>query len=125
MMITPMIFSSCGFVHDEKITGPYRLIAVDVDQQMSVCYDLGNGSAIGRIGETVFAYGYNDRYIVAKQHPNNNNNITNYFYLDMTKDEKYAEPSESVVGPLSESQFLEATHNLNLPAFSRTLNHLK
>ena len=42
-------FSGCDFVHDEHITGPYRLIAVDVDSQMSISYGLESGDAIGRI----------------------------------------------------------------------------
>jgi hypothetical protein len=120
-----ILFSGCGFVHNEKITGPYRLIAVDVSSQMSICYELGGGDAIGRINETVFAYGQNERYIVAKQHPNGNIGITNYFYLDMTKDNKYADPSESVSGPLTEKEFDKVAKELNLPDFNRTLKRLE
>jgi hypothetical protein len=120
-----LLVSGCGFVHDEHIVGPYRLIAVDIDEQMSISYDLGNGSAAGRINETVFAYGYNERYIVAKQYPNGDKSITNYYYLDMTKDSMYADLSASVTGPLSQTEFEAASVRLSLPNFTRTIKHLE
>lgn len=120
-----LLVSGCGFVHDEHITGPYRLIAVDMDNQMSISYDLGDGSAVGRINETVFAFGFDERFIVAKQHPNGDRSVTNFFYLDMNKDSKYAEPSDSVTGPLTEKEFESESTRLNLPKFSRTLTALE
>lgn len=120
-----LLVSGCGFVHDERITGPYRLIAVDLDKQMSISYDLGDGSAVGRIDETVFAFGFDERFIVAKQHPNGDRSVTNFFYLDMTKDSKYAKPSDSVTGPLTEKEYASEAVRLNLPKFSRTLTALK
>ena len=124
-IVSAMLVSSCGFVHDEHITGSYRLIAVDTDEQMSISYDLGDGSAVGRINETVFAIGHDKRFIVAKQHPNGDKSITNYFYLDMTKDSKYAEPSDSVTGPLTKTEFEVEAKRLNLPKFTRTITALE
>lgn len=124
-LMSVLLVSGCGFVHDEHITGPYRLIAVDVDDQMSISYDLGGGSAVSRINETVFAFGFDERFIVAKQHPNGDRSVTNFFYLDMTKDSKYAEPSDSVTGPLTEKEFESEAARLNLPKFSRTLTVLE
>ena len=120
-----LLVSGCGFVHDEHITGPYRLIAVDVDNQMSISYDLGDGSAVGRINETVFAFGFDERFIVAKQHPNGDRSVTNFFYLDMSKDSKYADPTDSVTGPLTEKEFESEAKLLNLPKFSRILTALE
>jgi hypothetical protein len=45
------LLAGCGFVHDGRLDGPYRLIAVDADSEMSVCYDLGDGNCIGRISD--------------------------------------------------------------------------
>ena len=123
--VIALLFCGCGYAHDEKLTGPYRLIAVDVDEQMDVSYSLPKGSAIGRIPETVFSVGWNDRYIVAKQHPKNNRSITNYYYLDMSRDSAYADPSASVTGPLVESDFLPRRAELGLPDFSRTIKALQ
>jgi len=124
-ILSSLLVSGCGFSHDEHITGPYRLIAVDIDSQMSICYQNQDGGAVGRINETVFSYGFNDRFIVAKQHPNNDRTVTNYFFLDMTNDSEYADPSGSVTGPLNKKQFEDASEQLRLPKFSRTLKSLE
>ncbi len=116
---------SCGSSHDEKITGVYSLSAIDTDQQMSIYYTFEDGGGVGRINETVFACGFNDRYIVAKQHPKGDKSIINYYYLDISKDSRYAEPSDSVTGPLNKESYDIASHKLNLPPFTRILNHLK
>ena len=125
LLLSCLFITGCGFSHDEKITGVYRLIAVDINEQMSICYELENGSCIGRINQTVFSYGFNKRFIVAKQHPANDKSVTNYYYLDMTKDSEFAEPSESVTGPLSKEEFEKATKKLDLPKFTKTIKNLK
>lgn len=126
MALTANLFlSGCGFVFDEHLTGQYRLIAVDADEQMRVCYDLGDGNTISRISETVFAVGWNERFVVAKQHPEGNRAVTHYYYLDMEKDSPYADPSESVTGPLSEEKFAMKRQELNLPPFRQTIKSLE
>ena len=119
------VLTGCGFVHDERLTGDYRLVAVDVLEQMSVSRSLPGGNAIGRIDETVFAVGWNDRYIVAKQHPANDRNVTNYYYLDMSRDSAYADPNQSVTGPLAEAEFKRHQAELKLPGFRRTIKQLQ
>lgn len=113
------------FVHDELLTGNYRLIAVDVSEQMSVCYSLNKGGAVGRINETVYSVGWDNRYIVAKQHPKNDRTKTNFFYLEMAKDSMYAEPSTSVKGPLTAQEFTSKQSELKLPNFTRTIKDLE
>ncbi|TDU66492.1 hypothetical protein EI77_03587 [Prosthecobacter fusiformis] len=116
--------TGCGFVHDEVVTGPYRLVAVDIDADMSLCYSLGN-DAIGRVNETVFAVGWNDTYVVAKQHPDNDRKITHYYFIERSKDGPYVDPPECVTGPLTEMEFRQKQQELNLPAFSRTISSLE
>jgi hypothetical protein len=108
-----------------NLTGPYRLIAVDTLDQMSVSYGLPSGDAVGRIHGTVFSVGWSDRYIVAKQHPKNNRRITHFYYLDVSRDSTYADPSASVTGPLTEAEFLRRRTELGLPAFTRTIKSLE
>jgi len=117
-------FAGCGFVYDEKITGPYRLVATDVSGQMSVCYTLEKGNCIGRVPETVFSVGWNDRFIVAKQHPLNNRSVTNYFILEMALDSGLADPGASVTGPLSAAAFKGKAASLGLPPFTKTIEAL-
>jgi len=75
-----VLLLGCGFVHDEKIDGPYRLVAVDSESQMSVCYGLGS-NCVGRIPETVFAVGSDAKYVVAARHPANDRTKTEFYYL--------------------------------------------
>jgi hypothetical protein len=124
-LIATVVLSGCGFVHDEHLTGPYRLIAVDTLDQMGVSYGLPGGNAVGRIPETVFSVGWNSRYLVAKQHPKDDRSITHFYYLDVSRDSTYADPSASVTGPLSESEFLRKRAELGLPEFSRTIKSLQ
>ena len=88
-----------------KINDMYYLGSIDADEDMSLYRDLGEGNGIGRIEPTVFAVGWDSIHIIAKQHPSKNKKVTNYFILDMTKDNKYADPSKSVIGPLDEKEF--------------------
>ena len=117
---------ACGFVYDEPIVGPYRLVAVDVLEDMRLCRTLERErDCIGRISETVFSVGWNARYVVAKQHPQNDRSITNYYYLERTKDTIHANRNESVTGPLSFEEFDARTKSLGLPSFSLTVESLK
>ena len=69
--------------------------------------------------------GWNGRYLVAKQHPNNDRGITNYFIVDARNDSDYADQSEVVIGPLNASEFQRKTVDLRLPEFSKVLNSLE
>ena len=117
--------SGCGFVHDEHLVGPYYLTAVDTSEQMSLGCAVEGGSRVGRIDETVFAVGWNDRYIVAKQHPKNDRRVTNYFFLDVSRDSAYADPRASVTGPLTEAEFQAKKAELGLPGFKRSVRSLE
>jgi hypothetical protein len=116
--------AGCGFVHDEAIDGPYRLIATDVDEQMSVCYTLRDG-CIGRIAAIVYAVGYDSQYVVAARHPASNRTATEYFYLARSLDGPSVDPSVSVRGPFDAATFEVQRDKLHLPAFSREIAKLK
>ena len=125
LLLPAVLLSGCGEVHREHLVGPYDLCAIDISEQMSVYYGLKDGGGVDRIDQTVFSVGWNNRYIVAKQHPGNNRSVTNYFYLDMTKDGPLVDPSVCVVGPLSETEFSRKQAELGLPPFERTLRFLR
>ena len=105
--------------------GHYALAWIDDPNQTSLYYDLGKGSMIGRIEPCVFAVGWDGRYLVAKQHPNGDKKITNFFIIDAQQDGRYASLSKVVLGPLTESEFKKKAAGLNLPAFSKELESLK
>ena len=42
-MTATMFIAGCGDVYDKHLVGPYSFAAIDVEQQMSVYYDLSEG----------------------------------------------------------------------------------
>ena len=103
----------CGFLHDEPIVGPYRLVAADVSDQMAICE--GTGSAVHCvIPATVFAVGWNASFIIAKQHPydlpqatNPDKTVTSYWIVRVS--------DRAVIGPLSYEEFQARRSTLGVP----------
>jgi len=123
-----------GFVHDEKLDGPFDLVAVDEMEQMSLCRELEDGSCVGdQLGdETVFAAGYNHRFITLAIHPRKHwpapadRSVTNYYYVTRTSTEKTDEGAGAILkGPLTEQQFASEKRKLKLPEFTRVFDELK
>ena len=127
LVFSAVLLTGCHFgsAHDELLIGPYHLSAGKVLEEMHVCYALTNGDSVGRIDGTVFAVGWNDRFIVAKQHPRTNRKITNFYILDISRDSTYADPSVCVTGPLSAAEFDGMQTKLHLPAFTRVFTSLE
>lgn len=127
-LIIAFSLSGCqGFVKDEKITGKYHLVAVDILADLTLCYKLEGGDYKGVLEETVFAVGFNDNYIIAKQHPSNNRAITNYYIVPIYIDNPLF-PEKGVVGPLTLEQFNEKRKELNIPdevTFTKEIEDLK
>lgn len=127
-----LLISGCfGFAHDEVFVGPYRLVAVDADEDMSICFSLADGSCVGDglPGPTVFAAGFDDKYLVAAVHPPGaeggpDRSTTHYYYI-VRSSTSGTLPRNGTVGPLNEAQFTGETTRLHLPNFTRTFNHLK
>lgn len=119
--------TGCGFFDSgiEWRDGPYILIWIDTPSSTTLSYDLEGGASVGRIDETVFSVGRNERYIVAKQHPGGDKSVTNYFFIEKAKDQPYADPHDVVVGPLSKMEFRAKAKELGLPEFSKTLTSLQ
>ncbi len=122
-----MLVSSCGLLDSREVWrgGPYRLSWIDIPENVTLSYDLGKGSSIGRIGEQVFAVGWDGRYLVAQQHPKGNKKITNYFIIDAKKDSPTADQRDVVIGPLTEAEYKTKSAELKLPPFTKELESLK
>src|SRR5215468_380746 len=61
-----------GFVCDILLDGPYRLVAVDLAEDMMLCRSIGTkGDCVGGElpGATIYQAGYNANYIVLARHP--------------------------------------------------------
>lgn len=121
--------SACGngFIYEEKLAGPYRLVAVDETEQMLLCRDLGGGCAgDGLGGQTVFAAGANKRYIALAIHPKSDHDKTDYYYLIRSPHEAEDGGRGAILkGPLNQNEFSRAKRNLALPQFQRVFDELK
>jgi hypothetical protein len=122
-----MIVGGCGLFDSGEVWrgDPYILSWIDIPENVTLSYNLGNGSSVGRIEEQVFAVGWNDRYLVAQQHPKGDKKIINYFIIDAKKDSPMAEPKDVVIGPLTEEEYKVKVGELNLPQFTKILSSLK
>jgi hypothetical protein len=119
-----LALAGCGFAYDEQIAGPYRLVAVDSGEQMSLCYSL-DGNCVGRVGPTVFEAGANDAYVVAARHPGNDKRRTEYFYVIRKLDRPEADPSVAVHGPFDEAAYRRQESQLGLPSFAHVIGSLR
>jgi hypothetical protein len=113
-----MLFGCSGFVSNDKLIGNYGLVAVDVSEQSCLCYfepahkDLG---CVPVVTQTVFSIGFNSKYIIAQQHPNNNRKIINYFIVPVNYTHKHWGDNYGSIGPLTIEQFNEKRKELNIP----------
>lgn len=107
--------TSCGQpVRHEKLTGNYVLLATDLPEDLHICYSDGT-TCYGGIDSTIARVGWNEKYIVALQHPSNNRSISNYYYIDLSVKDSAA---FGVIGPLSLQAFNRKTTELDLPDLS-------
>jgi len=126
-LMTASLLSSCGLFDSgvEWRGGPYALLWIDTPENISICRDLGSGSWSGRIDSTVFAVGWDGRYLLPKQHPNNDRSVTNYFIVDSRNDSDDADQTKIVLGPLTVAEFQRKNVELKLPKFSKVLSSLQ
>lgn len=126
-----MLLSGCGFVFDERIDGPYRLVAVDTMDEMHVCFDMGHGDCHGRTPPTTYGYGWNERYIVAvttsrtgyDRAPNPPG--PEYWYIDRSRDRRGLNDFEITQGPFTSAEFATLRGQLGLPPITREIEPLK
>jgi hypothetical protein len=125
--------AGCGFVRDEVLDGPYRLVAVDISEDMSLCRSVGrDGDCVGDglPGPTVFQAGWNSQYIVVARHPRHgkkaaDRSVTEFYYVARQANDGDPRTAVSVRGPFNESDYLQEKTRLQLPEFSKVFADLK
>jgi hypothetical protein len=126
--------TSCSGTGTEHVIDNYYLGTIDyVEKNLSLYYKLQSGDYIGVVNPTVFAIGYNENYIIVKQHPGNwsddiiNKDVTNY-YIVPVKDWLHNSPDENKIGPLTYDEFLLKREELKIPnnlVFSKIFKKLE
>ena len=107
----------CDSFNQKQLIGNYYLIESSYkEDSKSLSYSLGSGNFNDVVSQTVFSVGFNEDYIIAKQHPKKykvpaNKSITNYFIIAMKDSSSYY---GKVNGPFTESEFLVAKKSLGI-----------
>jgi hypothetical protein len=123
--------AGCGFVRDDTLVGPYRLVAVDVIEDTELCWSIGGGNVVCNLlpDGTVFAAGYNDKYITVAMHPDlRKRTQTQYFYLirdPKTENDVHGDAHVARLGPFNEGVFAAEKKTHGLPEFSIVYEELK
>jgi hypothetical protein len=99
--------SSCIWglsIEHKHITDKFYLVAPDLIEQLNISYHYKDQSYFGVVDQTVFAVGFNEDFIIAKQHPSSwdkpiNKDTTLYYLIDIRavkiERENYQEESSS------------------------------
>jgi hypothetical protein len=115
LLFNIILLSSCNNGIRFRFLGNYYLVAPDIDEQTSLSYhESSDGLVYGDvIKATVFAVGYNNAYIIAKQHPDGNRRITNYFILPVKKEFNW-KTNNGLMGPMTLNQFEKMQLSLDI-----------
>jgi hypothetical protein len=110
----------------------YVLLAIDAKSQMSLSFDMKNGTALGLVDATVFSIGADSKYIVVKQHPATDpwassfdRSVTNYFIIERSQSPAFREREKGVRGPMKKEEFDKLAKSLSLPTFTKTFHDLE
>jgi len=101
-----------GLVYVEDLAAEYAVWATDTIEDAAIVrkHKEGSGASVV-IDSTVFAYGWNDDFIIAKQHPQKGGRIdtgtTNWYILEVMSDKAH--------GPMSEDEFGKLRARLKVP----------
>ncbi len=133
VICTTILLNSCFGLFDsssDTIVGRYNVGWIDVISSRSINMAEKDGEYGGAeiIPAYVYAVGHNKKFIIAKQHPVTNEQDekvdtkkTNYFIIDMTKDNYYKK--EGIYGPLTENVFDSLCKKLNVESIEFDISY--
>lgn len=119
MMILSTFLGCHNFVIEEKLVGNYYLVASDEEYGCNLAFKENKDQDFGTlISPTVFAVGYNDDYMIVKQHPRTfpnppDKSITNYYILPLKEGMNWR-TKNGLIGPLTELEFIAKRKELEI-----------
>lgn len=117
-LLAVILLTSCigSSVYEKKLSPGYELSANDDLSGMTIYVNEGQYQ-VGVLPATVFSVGFDQEFIIAKQHPliNNtiNKSVTNYYVIPI-KDKVSTWPDLNRIGPLTQKEFLLQRKTLNI-----------
>ncbi len=133
LSILPLFYGCQDLALKEKIIDNYYLTATDVGEDCNLSYKEPDETIYGTVvGATVFAVGYNDSYMIVKQHPRSfpsppDKGITNYYILPLKNGMDWR-TKNGLIGPLTASEFKMKRKELDIPdnlTFTKVLKDLE
>ena len=120
-ILLPLLLNACGFVHEERLTGNYYLIAIDAMEDMSVSYyDKEFDVFQGICGNGVYEVGYDDHFIITKKYKELNRwkydkTVTEYYIIPVDNTGDSWKAQEDCIGPLTKQEFEAKRKELGVP----------
>ena len=114
LVLIPLLLNGCSPIWEEQ---PYEVYYIGDTKKLG--YSLGQGTYIGRLDEPINIKS-NEKYILAYACPHK---ICAFYYIDKTKDNKFAEHNEFVYGPYTKAQFAAIAKELGLPTINSNANN--
>jgi hypothetical protein len=102
-----------GLIYEEDLVNGYAVWATDTIEDAAIVHkDKGGSGSTVVVHPMVFAYGWNDDFIIAKRHPEKKDrkvdtSLTYWYIVEVT--------SGDVHGPLSEDEFSKLRTELKVP----------
>lgn len=124
VLLSTLACGGIGLAYEHDLTEDYAVWATDLRAQAAVVRrDAEGSSASAVVGPMVYAYGWNQDFIIAKQHPNLDGfeeideSVTRWFIVDVAQDRVY--------GPLTEDAYTARRRELGMPTglgFTQTIS---
>lgn len=119
LLLILLVLEGCKMKNNNnRIIENYFIGTDDLREDMMI-YAVVNEYRIGIMPPTIFALGYNEDFIIAKQHPQNSSlsmerEKINYFIIPLKK-KKMESPDENKYGPLTKEEFLQKRIEIGIP----------
>lgn len=113
------VYGCGGLQNEDHLIGKCYLGAVDIAEETAIYYKESEYLYSPIVRSTVFAVGFDNNFIIAKQHPFAfpnviDRSVTN-FYIVAIDSLDSLRPEKCVIGPLTEEQFLQKRGELSVP----------
>ena len=113
LLVASLACGGIGLAYEHDLTGSYAVWATDQVEQAAVVQKIPDtSSATILVGPMVVAYGWDDDFIIAKQHPNLDGfsqvdtSLTHWFIVRVATGDVY--------GPLAEEEYLQHRGELGI-----------
>ena len=128
-MASGLLLLGCGGpAYEERLSGPWRLVAVDTIGQLNLVWCSSDGSTCAgdRLPDlAVYAAGSNERFVIVAGHPSTdrfggfNRSVSEFFYITRSQEEDTRLDPKAVKGPFDVSLYETEKLRVGLPDLSR------